>query len=312
MEQRVLIVGAGMAGLAAATALRRAGYSSVLLDKSRAVGGRMSTKTIGRAQFDQGAQHFAVRSDEVAALLQPVIEAGVMREWYQTASGEPRYVGTGGMRRIPEFLAEGMDVRIASPVDLIEVGTDRVTLVAGNTRVEGSAAIVTPPVPQTAALLDRSGIDPPPGAIPPAEYRACLAVMAELDGPAGLPEGHLTVDGAGISWLADNYHKGTSVVPSLTIHSTPAFAAQHLEEDPDVWIGLLVEAAGPLIGSRVTNAVGHRWRFAEPATTATTGAPVLSEAPPVLLAGEIFAGAKVEGAVLSGLAAAQAVIDRLG
>jgi predicted NAD/FAD-dependent oxidoreductase len=61
----------------------------------------------------------------------------------------------------------------------------------------------------------------------------------------------------------------------------------------------------------VIAAFGHRWRFAEPAAILDRGSVLLDTPVPVALAGEVFAGARVEGAVLSGLAAAAAIIERV-
>ncbi|MBC7927970.1 MAG: NAD(P)-binding protein, partial [Bryobacteraceae bacterium] len=58
--QSCLIVGAGMAGLTAAGALRARGWAVVLLDKGRGAGGRMATRRIGESGLDHGAQFFTV------------------------------------------------------------------------------------------------------------------------------------------------------------------------------------------------------------------------------------------------------------
>ena len=52
----VVIIGAGMAGLACARHLADAGLAVVLLDKGRGVGGRVATRRVGDMQFDHGAQ----------------------------------------------------------------------------------------------------------------------------------------------------------------------------------------------------------------------------------------------------------------
>jgi renalase len=52
----VLIVGAGIAGLAAATDLHAAGRTVLVVDKGRGVGGRLASRRIGAATFDHGAQ----------------------------------------------------------------------------------------------------------------------------------------------------------------------------------------------------------------------------------------------------------------
>jgi predicted NAD/FAD-dependent oxidoreductase len=304
-----------MAGLTAAGALRQAGIAPVLLDKSRAVGGRMATRTIGEARFDQGAQHFGIRSEKFADLARPWLEAGIIREWYRTADLEPRYAGVGGMRRLPEYLARSLDVRTGTTVDRIEL-LDRtvVTIDQNGGRVEASAVIITPPLPQTLALLERSLI---PMAVDmrdsleAIDYHACLTSMLQLDGPGGLPDGHLSAVDASIAWMADNAQKGTSGLPAVTVHSTARFAADHLEASAEAWVALLIAAAQPHLQGEIVGSTGHRWRYAEPATTLDQDCVRLDTPVPLVLAGEVFAGAKIEGAALSGLAAAGTLIEKL-
>ena len=315
MGKNVVIVGAGMAGLTAAGALRRAGIASVLLDKGRVVGGRMATRTIGEARFDHGAQHFGVRSDQFTLLTRPWSEAGIIREWYRTTDLEPRYSGAGGMRRIPEYMARTLDVRTQTTVVRIEL-LDRTVVAVDQDggRVQASAVIITPPLPQTLRLLDTSLIPIADGlkeSLEAIEYHSCLTVMLQLDGPGGLPDGHRSNVDASIAWMADNAHKETSRLPAVTVHSTARFAADHLEAPTDEWMALLVASARPYLQGAITGSSGHRWRYAEPATTLHDGFVLLDAKVPLVLAGEVFAGAKIEGAALSGLAAAAAVAEQL-
>ena len=50
----VIIIGAGMAGLACARRLADAGVIPVVLDKGRGIGGRAATRRAGEWQFDHG------------------------------------------------------------------------------------------------------------------------------------------------------------------------------------------------------------------------------------------------------------------
>lgn len=50
----ILVLGAGMCGLGAATSLREMGHRMVVLDKSRGVGGRLAGRRFGGATFDMG------------------------------------------------------------------------------------------------------------------------------------------------------------------------------------------------------------------------------------------------------------------
>jgi len=111
----VLIIGAGMAGLAAAQILAQHGIKVRLLEKSRGLGGRMATRRIttsqGEVWVDHGAQYFTCRSPEFQTFLAPLIAQGQVMPWLTqiptlTAAGiipaplvhhEPRYACPAGM-----------------------------------------------------------------------------------------------------------------------------------------------------------------------------------------------------------------------
>lgn len=315
---RVIIIGSGMAGLTAATDLVDAGHDVVVLDKGRVAGGRMSTRVQGAHRFDHGAQHFSVRTEPFARVVRAWLDEGIAAVWYEGSSvtqpnrgREPRHVGLGGMRTIPVSLADQLDVRQSTAVRGIDIEGGTVSVRTSDGPVVGDAVILTPPVPQTQSLLTDSGI-PLPGDIATmldeVDYDASLTVMAVLDGPSGLPDGHLALRDGPVAWIADNQHKGVSRTPTLTIQSTAAFADEHLEADPSSWVDSLTDAAAPHLEAGIVEASGHRWRYSQPRTTFDVGAVRFDAGVPVVLAGEVFAGAKVEGAFTSGRAAAHLLI----
>ena len=69
----VLVIGAGMTGIACARQLQVAGLDVVLLDKGRGIGGRMATRRVelgGQTiRFDHGAQYITARSADFKQLL---------------------------------------------------------------------------------------------------------------------------------------------------------------------------------------------------------------------------------------------------
>lgn len=312
---RVIIVGAGMAGLTAARRVRGAGHEVVVLDKSRAVGGRMASKRIGSARFDTGAQHFSARSPEFQASVAEWIRRELVTVWYEGRSVtnpargvEPRHIGVGGMREIPEALAQGLDVRTTQHVDRLQLGSPSVTITTTDTAFEGDVVIVTSPLPQALTILEASQI-PAPHELGEVRYDPTLAVMALLEGPSDLSDGHSALDSGPIAWIGDNQHKGVSPDPAVTIHSSAAFAQEFLEAEPSSWVPLLVDAAQPFLAASVIDATGHRWRYSQPRNPRSDGAMALAEGR-VIIAGEAFMGAKVEGAYLSGVRAAELVLQR--
>lgn len=317
----VVIIGAGMAGLTAARELNRFGVDSVLIDKGRNPGGRMATRSMGGARFDHGAQHFGLRDPEFRRVANEWMTAGMVREWFHAEQPNPdgtpnvRHAGRGGMRRLTEHLARGLRVHTSVKAARLDLSPGGVTAHdADQVLASGRAVIITPPVPQTLELLNASSVRLPDAlqtSLQAVRYNACLAVMAQLDGPAGLPAGHATPDGGPIAWIGDNEHKGVSEVPAVTIHSTPAFAADHIGAAVDEWTKTLCEEASPLLVSRIIDASGHRWRYSEPQHTFDTGAVLVDAGAPVVLAGEVFAGARIEGAFLSGREAARQLLETL-
>ncbi|NNC75867.1 MAG: FAD-dependent oxidoreductase, partial [Acidimicrobiia bacterium] len=143
----VVVIGAGMSGLTAARHLAEAGLRAVVLDKGRAVGGRMATRRIDKATFDHGAQHISVRTEPFARVMEHLVARGTARVWLRTASLthpergiEERYAGEGGMRRIPEDLAHGLDVTTAATVEALAITERRVRAIAdGRVIAEGDA-----------------------------------------------------------------------------------------------------------------------------------------------------------------------------
>lgn len=319
-KSEVLVVGAGMAGLTAATTLADRGVTATVVDKARVVGGRMASRRLWGGRFDTGAQHFSVRSPEFRRVVSRWCEAGVVREWYRgrsvtepTRGEEPRWIGSPAMRAIPEFMSAGKGVRLSTAVAQLVADADGIRAVDewGEVVVAAATVILTPPLPQTLALLERSGVtlsDAEMQRLRGVRYDPCLVVMAALDGPSGLDRGHRALDGP-VGWLADNQHKGTSDTSAVTIHSTAEFARARLEDDPRAWTEELASVAQEHLASTVTQARGHRWRYAQPRDALHLGAMALQSEPRVVLAGEAFAGARVEGAFLSGLAAVRALPD---
>lgn len=318
----VVVVGAGMAGIMAARIAHEAGLEVTVLDKGRAPGGRMATRRIDGARFDHGAQHFSVRSDSFRSLVDDLAREGIVREWFRSGSltrpergVEARHAGVEGMRGIVTHLAAGLDVRTGITVERLRYERGRVSVNAAGLTVAGRSVVLTPPVPQCVRLLDVSAIEPNEqlvGALRAVTYDACLAVMAVLDRPSGLPDGHRAVNGEIVAWIADNQHKGISAEPAVTIHGAPAFSETHLDAAPARWVADLVAAAGELVAPRVIGATGHRWRYAQPRMTLDSGCAVIEGPAPIVLAGEVFAGARIEGAFQSGSAAGAEVVHRLG
>lgn len=325
IRRRVVVLGAGMAGLTAAR--RLAGSCDVVvLDKGRGVGGRLATRRLGDATFDHGAQFLTTHTPEFADLVARWVESGVVVPWFRgrigpdgalDPDGHVRFRGAQSMNAIAKHLAVGLDVRTGSLVSSVRRDADAWTVsMADDSVLEADAIVMTAPVPQTLALLAAGDValtSHESDSLHAVEYDPCLALMVVLDGASGLaaPGAVDPVDGP-IDWMADNRVKGVSAVPAVTIHATAAFSRANWESTDDEIAEVLLTAAAldahAVPGARYV----QRWRYARPSVEHPDRCLVLDGPAPLVCAGDAFGGAKVEGAALSGAAAADAIAAGFG
>ena len=315
----VLVIGAGMAGLMAAAELQRAGRRVLVLDKGRGVGGRLASRRIDGATFDHGAQFITTRDPRFAAVLERGRQNGAMEEWCRgftgATDGHARWRGKPAMSAVAKHLAAGLDLHLETPVAALRRDGDRwrAETATGRTFTAG-ALVLTPPVPQSLALLDAGGFVLAPEMrtrLAAIEYERCLAVMAQLDGPSRIPPpGGLAPADGPIAWIADNQLKGISAEPAVTIHATHAFSLEHWDRDRQESGRALIGAAAEWLGAGIRTFQVHGWRYSKPMRVDEEPCVLLSQSPPLVLAGDAFAGPRVEGAALSGWAAAEAILTK--
>jgi predicted NAD/FAD-dependent oxidoreductase len=315
---RVVVVGAGLSGLVAARELAAAGVDVRVVDKGRGPGGRLATRRIAGATLDHGAQFFTVRTPQLQRRVDDWLARGLVRVWtagFDGRDGHPRYIATHGMSSLAKDLANGLDVECSTMAFGVHAagapgrdGPPWTVAIDDGTVRHADSVIVTCPLPQSFALLVDAGVELDERLFR-VDYDRTLALLAVLDrGPAIPAPGGVQRPGGVFSFIGDNAAKGVSSRPAVTFHATPEWSAAHWDDDSAAAMAALTAAAGPWLGDAcVVEAQLKRWRFATP--RATWPDPCWSTAGGTLVvAGDAFAGPRVEGAHNSGLAAAAAAL----
>ncbi len=323
----VIVVGAGIAGVMAASRLQEAGLQVIVAEANPFAGGRMVTRQIGPGFADTGAQFFTARSEEFLSWVDRWLAAGLIFEWSQgwsdgslgtvPPSGHPRYAARGGMSALIAALAERLDIRFNTRLISIETWSQGWQMRDDRGRIlVAPTVILTPPMPQaldliTAGQVKLTAVDR--ALLDPVSYDPCLAGIFWIDGPVHIPDpGAVQRPNAPITWIANNRSKGISPGATLiTVHAGPEYSRQ-LWDEPERDILRALESSLNLFKDAQAHTVQahlERWLYAMPAAPLANLYLVAGGLPPLIFAGDSFSMPRVEGAALSGLAAASALVS---
>ena len=322
----VCIIGAGMSGLSCARTLADRGYPVTVFEKSRGVGGRMSTRrTDAGVRFDHGAPYFTVQGERFRSRVDQWIDQGVVQRWdaeivelYQGRAEREdrqveRYVPVPGMNGICRHLAEGMEVRFNTEAAPPERDGDRWLVQDRDGAKLGhfDAVLISAPAPQSAALL---------AATPLLVKRAARirmapswAVMAAFEESLELGYDAGFIHDSPLTWIALNSGKpGRSPKPEAwVLQATPAWTGEQAEKDPAWVTGRLLAAFREATGCRPGEpsfSTAHLWRYAVPPEP-HPGPFILDEKLRIGACGDWCGGPRVEGAFLSGVLLAERLCE---
>jgi len=291
----VLIVGAGLGGLAAARDLTRAGLKVLVLDKSRGASGRAASRWVelnGKTfHVDHGAQYFTARGNHLRILIPDLVERGVVRKWTQgfpvmseegvkaRTPGHPRYACPDGMSALGKALMLGLepgdtllDLQTKALVKALHhnEASWRALLDDGRIR-SGRSLILNMPAPQ-ALRLSKEFIKPEiKMALEAVRFEPCWAVILVMEQMPYLDWVGMEIEHPVLSWAAlDHTKRNVGDPPVLVLQASSEWSRKHLEYNQGEVLALILEAARKLFGDWVGQyriALAHRWRYARPSQT---------------------------------------------
>jgi photolyase PhrII len=331
---RVIVIGAGMAGLSAARTLQDQGHQVTVLEKARGAGGRMSTRRRGELRFDHGAQYFTADDPRFLRHVVAWQERGLVEEWQANigvvdeSSIRPleratnRYVPVPSMNEVcREMSRELDDCRFVWRATGLQRagGLWRVTSENSET-LEAEYLVITTPPEQTRELLDGHEICEK---LQMPAMRPCWALMVLLDRPLLKSHDAAFINHGPLSWVSSQCSRpGRPTDHAWVLHANPDWSEAHLEDthskksedthkqksqDTHEEVSrLLLDAARKLPGAQafeVREAPAHRWRYALAPEPSNAGA-LWFDSLGLAVTGDWCHGSKVQGAFLGGVAAA--------
>jgi predicted NAD/FAD-dependent oxidoreductase len=342
----IAIVGAGLAAITCARTLVQAGHSVTIFEKSRGMGGRMSTRSSPFGTFDHGAQYFTVRDPRFVEALQTTPKT--CRPWSANmvqvldergrlaAAGlparEPHWVAKPGMNALVKTWGAPLQDAMLFDTKVTHIETDAMDKNLWQLRTVGSddsthvyagfdAVLLAVPSPQAIALLETVPKSRRPSAAIQKKLAAvtvdpCWTLMLAF--PQAVQPGLTTLGPQWnaarsthhrIAWLARESSKpGRGSIERWTVQASAAWSQEHVNDTKARVEGKLIKAFSEVTGIRAepSHVESHRWLYAK------TGQPlgqshVWSAKTGLGLCGDWCLGHRVENAFVSGLELALAV-----
>ncbi|MEG3928249.1 FAD-dependent oxidoreductase [Microcoleus sp. T3_D1] len=341
----VAVIGAGMAGLSCAQRLRQAGYSVAVVEKSRGAGGRVATRRVHGTRADHGARYLAPQGDAVQGLIEALVDRHILKLWTDTvwefrqgklsAIASSCYVAPAGMNAVGKYLAEGVEIWFGRRVQAISTTDNQIwhlSLEVTDSNLEipqeliAKAVVVAIPAPQALMFLNSEmGFSPDfIDKLRSVEYDPCITVMAGYSAAKQQDLSNLNPqwksvsfpDNADLAWVGlDSSKRLDPQQPVFVVHSSANFAERYLEAADLETVGheLLDRTSEYLIPwlKQPEWLQVHRWRYAFcrnplPVSCLPAGGNL-----PLVCAGDLCGEGQIEGALRSGLAAANWVNSQL-
>jgi hypothetical protein len=332
----IAVIGAGMAGLACAQQLHQAGYNVLILEKSRGLGGRIATRRLYDTCADHGTCYLQPKGELMQQFVQMLCDRHILQVWadpvaeFQSLNSAFRYVAPAGINAIAKFLGQGLEIWRSGRVQAIALNDSHWHLTLASTHPEATAnqrseiaaqaVVVAIPAPQALTLLEPlSDLSTLCHQLRSVEFNPCLSVIAgypiQLE-PKPDWQAVSFVDNSDLAWVGWDSSKRQAKAGNyevFVVQSSGDFARGYLEAEDLQPAGyeLLAKASECLLPwlAKPEWMQVHRWRYAFPSRPLEQAYLIAETALPLVCCGDWCGGGFVEGAMHSGIAAAE-VINR--
>lgn len=280
---QTLIIGAGLAGLHLGNLLQKKGRQSLILEKSRGVGGRLSTRRIENMGFDHGAAYLSgtkpVRDLLSAFNFAPAVQTSDEQLFFK-----------GGMSALPKRMAETLQVMKEVRAQKLEAFSSgwKVTTDVGQVFTTQTLVIATP-MPQARDLL--SSYQEAKLEMPTVEYSKKLLSLNVLH--TDMPESLQTSLPDGIlPQIARGLHPR-----GLIFYGDDAFSEKYFDHSDEEILNALHKMAEEKAGVTfdVKSREVKKWRYSRPLTVIPD--PFLEVAPHLFVIGDCFKSLGVSSAI---------------
>ena len=273
---KIAIIGSGISASVLTYRLRNArpDIQLQLFEKSRGVGGRMSTRRREPWAFDHGVPFFTARSQSFQQILKAFQSQGVVHEWqprvltlargkkpYSRDWFEPHYVATPNMNQLCKALLGNQPVQFEQTIHQVSGGPGnwRLCSVEGDEFGPFDRVVSTAPAEQTQAIFQTGA------ALLDVEFEPCFTLILGCAASYKPTFDAARVNDGNLKWLTWSHRKpGRSSQAALVGHARGDYSKRRFDDDRDALQAELLGDTIELLPDLLIDSVDlHRWKYAQ-------------------------------------------------
>ena len=318
-KPKIAIIGAGLTGLSCAKKLSLAEYNPIIIEKSRGLGGRISTRRIKNRNFyfDHGAQYVSAKGKNFDEYLMKAMLEGNAAEWFiqppnNQEKSKRKIVGLNGMTNLVRPLAANLNLHFNSPVKKIHPHNYGWKIETTNQIYETifDIVITTIPAPQVIPLVSENSVLT--SELNKVKFTSCLAAMIAFEDKISLNENIYSNPASEIIWCARNSSKPSQTLNKdcWILHASSHWSAKNIEDEKHHIAKNLLEIFRKKLNLRLPKVhflAGHKWRFAF-ASLPLNKKFLVSDNKSLIMGGDWCLGNRAENAYDTGLSMANFIL----
>lgn len=321
----VAVVGAGISGLVCAQQLHQAGYRVVVVEKSRGLGGRVTTRRLQDTCADRGLSYLISNGELTKSFVELLKSQDILTVWTDTrhelstdfqlkaVTGSPLYVAPNGMSEVARFLAKNLEIQLNRRLVGLSLNNDcwHLQFDSGNPEIIAKAVVVAIPAPQAVTLLAPFASAVVLDSLRSVEFSACISVIAGYAANLPLPpwQSLTVIDDDTLAWIGlDSSKRPGMRSPVFVFHSSAVFAQNSIDAEDLQPVGQQLLNRAAKLFPQLANPDWlqcDRWRYAFPTVPLADNCLNANTPKPLVCCGDWCGSDRLESAMRSGIAAAE-------
>ena len=328
MKNKVAVIGSGLSGITIASLIKKKNNVEIF-EKSRNVGGRMSTRKEPPFTFDHGAQFFKIKTNEFQNFVSELVTEKIIRPWnfrlayfdgnnlekIKIIKNEDKFfVGTPNMDSIVKYKSKNCKVILNTKIEKIFKKNDKWYLSDQNKKNYGNYdwIILSLPAEQSLKLITQEVSFY--SSLKKIKMRSCFSLMIGMNEKLRLNFDAAFIENNDIAWFAVNSSKPCRKRnQSLLINSTYEYAFKNINSPEDQIIKHLLNVTSGLLRNDLSNSELiklHKWRYVE-AKKSPNENYFIDQKKKIAICGDWLVNSRVEGAFTSAYELSKEIISKV-